>query len=52
MPHYLANQCTLHEGISARLMKCQYPRTVVSANGLLNTNPEIIVEGLLGNIQK
>ncbi len=49
MPHYLANQCASHEGISARAMKYQHPRTVVWADGLLNTTPETTVQGLLGN---
>jgi hypothetical protein len=52
MPHYLANQCALHEGTSARGVQYQHPRTVVSANGLLNTMPETNVQGLLGNIQR
>jgi hypothetical protein len=52
MPNYFANQCALHEGISARVVKYQHPRTVVSANGLLNTTPEATVQGLLGDIQR
>jgi hypothetical protein len=52
MTPYLANKCALHEGISDRVVKYKHPRTVVSANGLLNTMPETTVQGLLGNIQR
>ena len=52
MTPYLANTCALHEGISGRVVKYKHPRTVVSANGLLNTMPETTVQGLLENIQR
>ena len=51
MPHYRANKCVLHEGTTVHVAKYQHPRTVVSANGLLNTALKTTVRWLFGSIE-